>query len=255
MLVDLRSKMIREALILFCKPAGFVLVGIIVAGCSVTEPGTINDPYEQENRKVHRFNKALDKKLIDPVATAYGGVIPPSTDSKLSNFAAHLAIPGEIVNSTLQFNFEDVATNTIRFAVNTLFGLGGFLDAATALGMEEDVDTDFGETLYVYGFPEGEYMELPVYGPSTERATYGLVVDLLIDPLNHVLSRDPRKVILPAYVIDKVGDRNQYAAVINGILYESEDSYSTGRTIYLQNRRYKLNRGVSIDELEDPYAD
>jgi len=254
-LVNQRNKMKRMLLSVVTRTAQLALVGMIIAACSVTTPGIANDPDERANRKVHRFNKALDKNLVEPVAKVYGAVVPPSADSNISNFAANLAIPGEILNSTLQLNFEDVATNTIRFAVNTIFGIGGLFDAATALGMEEDVQTDFGETLYVYGFPEGRYLELPVYGPKTERATYGLVVDFFIDPINHLLPRGSQKITFPAYVVDKVGDRNQYSDVINGILYDSEDSYSTARTIYLQNRRFKLHGGINLDELEDPYAD
>lgn len=254
-LIATDTNMKRKKASLFKKFGAIVLIGVFVAGCSITTPGRVNDPDEHENRKVHQFNKNLDENLVAPIAQAYGAIVPSSADSKVSNFAANLAIPGEILNSTLQLNFEDVATNTIRFAVNTIFGIGGIFDAATALGMEEDVETDFGETLYVYGFPEGQYFELPIYGPKSERATYGLVVDLFLDPINNLLPGSSRKVTIPAYVVDKVGDRNQYADVINSILYDSEDSYSAARTIYLQNRRFKLHGGVNLDELEDPYAD
>ncbi len=246
--------MIRRFPSLIRKTAGVVLVSLIMAACSITQPGTVNDPQEHENRKVHRFNKALDKGIVNPASRTYGAIIPASADSIVGNFTENLAIPGEILNSALQFNFEDVATNTIRFATNTIFGLGGIFDAATALGMEEDVDTDFGETLYVMGFPEGEYIELPVLGPSTERAAYGLVVDFFLNPLGNLVPKEIDRLKTPAYVMDKVGDRHQYADIIDDILYGSEDSYTTARSIYLQRRRFKLNRGVNLDDLEDPYA-
>jgi len=236
------------------KIAGLIVVALVVTGCTITAPGTINDPSERENRKVHRFNKAVDKNLLSPVSKAYGKIIPPSADSKVGNFVDNLAIPGEIINSVLQLNFEDVTINTIRFAVNTIFGLGGIFDFASEIGMEADVDTDFGETLYVLGFPEGEYIELPLLGPSTERDTYGKVVDFFLNPLDRIAPRSIRRVKTPAYVLDKVGDRHQYAEFIDGILYNSEDSYSTARSIYLQRRRFQLNRGINLDELEDPYA-
>jgi phospholipid-binding lipoprotein MlaA len=239
----------------FRSIASLALFGIFVAGCSITEPGTINDPQEAANRRAHNFNKGLDKNLIKPVSKFYGSVVPPSADSKVGNFASHLAIPGEIVNSALQFNFQDVTINTIRFLTNTVFGFGGFYDFATAAGMEEDVDTDFGETLAVWGFPEGEYIEVPVFGPRTERETWGIFVDSFLNPLNLAgVPEGIQRIKTPAYIIDKVGDRNQYADLIDGILYSSEDSYTTARSIYLQRRRFKLNRGVNLDDLEDPYA-
>lgn len=230
---------------------------LVLAGCSTPPTGAlVHDPEEGANRRVHAFNKALDRQIFAPVARGYGSVVPGPVDKAVSNLATHLSIPGEIVNSTIQLNFEDVATNTIRFLTNTVFGLGGIFDFATAAGMEEDVDTDFGETLYVYGFPEGQYLEVPVFGPRTEREAYGLVVDFFLDPVGSLLPREARNLTGPLYVADKVGDRNEFDDVISGILYGSEDSYITSRSIYLQNRRFKLRGGaVDIDNLEDPYAD
>ena len=48
---------------------------------------------------------------------------------------------------------------------------------------------------------------------------------------------------------------NEYDDVINGILYETEDSYATARSLYLQNRRFNLGtKETNLDDLEDPYA-
>lgn len=232
-----------------------LFLGLSVVACSQVPPGSMNDPQEASNRKVHNFNKRFDTAVASPIASGYGKVVSTNTDSALSNFAAHLAIPGEIVNSALQLNFEDVVTNTIRFSFNSVFGIGGLYDFVGAAGMTQDVDTDFGETLHVWGVPEGRYVEIPVYGGTTERDAYGLVVDLALDPLRQIIPQATRKITFPAYVIDKIGDRHQYADVIDGILYDSEDSYITARSINLQNRRFELNGGVDIDALEDPYAE
>lgn len=240
----------------FPRLALLAFLPLLAAGCSVPPPGQdVWDPEEPVNRRVHEFNKQVDKKLYRPVAKGYGAVVPPLVDRGISNLADHLSIPGEIVNSAIQLNFEDVTINTIRFLTNTVFGLGGLYDFATAAGMDENVDTDFGETLYVYGFPEGVYLELPFLGPRTERDTYGLVVDFFLDPVGSLLPSRYRKVTLPLYVADKIGDRNEFDEVISGILYGSEDSYVTARSIYLQNRRFELQGGkVDVDTLEDPYA-
>ncbi len=227
----------------------------LVTACTAAPPSQgIYDPDEAANRKVHNFNKALDRNLVAPVARGYGKTVPLRADRAISNLASHLAIPGEVVNSALQLNFKDVTINTIRFATNTVFGLGGLFDFATAAGMKQDVDTDFGKTLAVYGVPEGRYLEVPIYGPRTERETYGIVVDFFLDPVGNLLPSSARKVTFPLYVVDKVGDRNEYDDAINGILYESEDSYATARSIYLQNRRFSIGGTVDLDNLEDPYA-
>lgn len=234
-----------------------VVALVVLSACSTTpSSNAINDPDEAENRKVHNFNKALDRNLVAPVARGYGKAVPLQADRAISNVAANLAIPGEILNSFLQFRMEDVIINTIRFTTNTILGVGGIFDTATAIGMEEDVETDFGETLAVYGFPEGKYLEVPVYGPRTERETYGLVVDFFLDPVGNFLPSSARKVTFPLYVVDKVGDRNEYDDAINGILYESEDSYVAARSLYLQNRRFKIGSSAdNLEDLEDPYED
>jgi phospholipid-binding lipoprotein MlaA len=234
----------------------FSLLAVAFLGaCTAGPPGQeIFDPDEAANRKVHNFNKALDKNFIAPVARGYGKTVPLRADRAISNLAVHLAIPGEIVNSALQLNFKDVTINTIRFATNTVFGLGGLYDFATAAGMDEDVDTDFGQTLAVYGVPEGRYLEVPVFGPRTERDAYGIVVDYFLDPLGSILPSSARSVTFPLYVVDKVGDRNQYDDVINSIYYEASDSYATARSIYLQRERYKTNGASDLSNLEDPYA-
>ena len=61
-----------------------------------------------------------------------------------------------------------VAASTTRFLVNTLLGLGGLLDLAMDMGLPYD-ETNFDETFYRWGLPEGGYVELPLVGPGTQR--------------------------------------------------------------------------------------
>jgi phospholipid-binding lipoprotein MlaA len=138
--------------------------------------------------------------------------------------------------------------------VNTFIGFGGILDPATELNIPNK-KTDFGETLYTWGVPEGAYIELPLLGPSTERAAVGIFVDTLLDPMNRILPKGSSKYTLSATVLDKIGDRNDLAGLVEGVLYGSEDSYAAQRLIYLQNRRFSLSGRLSEDELEDPYAE
>ena len=49
-----------------------------------------------------------------------------------------------------------------------------------------------------------------------------------------------------------LGDRYQFAATLDGILYDSADSYAQSRTLYLQNRRFSLG---TPEQQEDPFGD
>ena len=104
----------------------------------------------------------------------------------IANFAANLDAPGDVLNSLLQGRPAPAAQNTLRFAVNTIFGIGGLFDTATALGLPAD-PTDFGETLHVWGVGEGNYTEVPFLGPKTERDLVGTVVDIAANPVSLLL--------------------------------------------------------------------
>ncbi|MEM6306418.1 MAG: VacJ family lipoprotein [Pseudomonadota bacterium] len=229
-----------------------------MAGCSVAPPGVgTHDPYEQTNRKIHAFNKGLDRNLVRPVARGYGAVVPDPIETSISSFAANLSLPGKIINNTLQGNLFGAGKNLLRFAINTTAGVGGLFDASTVMGLEE-VDTDFGETLHAWGVPEGAYVELPVLGPSTERATAGLVVDMILDPVSYIIGQPESTYRSVARTGDILTTRNDLAPQIDGIYDNSADSYAQLRSVYLQNRRFQLGENASddlYDVYDDPYLD
>jgi len=240
------------------RPRAGVLIALIaIAAISACTPAprvsTINDPGEAQNRRIHKLNKALDRSVLKPLSGAYDKVTHGPVSTGISNFASNLSLPGMVANDLLQLKLPDAFVNTARFTMNTTFGLGGLFDVASQNGLAEH-STDFGETLHVWGVPEGAYVELPVLGPSTERDTLGTIVDFAMDPLKGVLT-GPRKLLPPAaHVLKTLGDREMYASTIDSVLYKSEDSYAQTRLLYLQSRRHKLYGTISDAQLEDPYA-
>lgn len=225
-----------------------------LAACSVPDgPVDVHDPYETRNRKVHEFNKGLDRSVIRPVARAYGSAVPQPVRGGVSNLADYLDTPKFIVNDIAQGNIEDAFHNTFRFAMNTVFGLG-VLDPATDAGLERRA-TGFGETLHVWGVPEGAYLEAPVFGPSTERDTAGRIVDIVANPLTYVLEDEVAAVPTVASGLSGLNARYEFGDTIDSVLYESADSYAQTRSIYLQNRRFELGQEVEEDFEFDPYED
>ncbi len=232
--------------------AAVTLVGALSA-CSQSPTGAaIHDPYEATNRKVHDFNVALDSALLRP-AGQVANAVPSEITGRVTNFASNLSLPGKIVNGVLQANVEGVATNTLRLVLNTTIGFGGLFDPAGAIGLYEQ-DTDFGETLAVWGVGEGAYVELPGFGPSTERDAVGTMVDLFFNPLSGVLTPQELRYSNGAKVADRIIMRGNYGSTVDSVLYESADSYAQTRLLYLQNRRYQLGTTLETDYM-DPYAD
>ncbi|MFW2541132.1 VacJ family lipoprotein [Primorskyibacter sp. 2E107] len=234
------------------------LLLMMVAACSVPGPGGapegIHDPHEATNRKIHAFNQRLDKNSVNGAGAAYVRSVPEGVRRNISNFADTFATPGYVVNQVLQGRPGRATTNTVRFVINATLGFGGLADVAADLGLEED-DTDFGETLYVWGAPEGAYQELPILGPSTERDSAGRVVDLFTNPLSYTIPAPEKYSGTVATYLDKLGQRATYSDTYDSLMYESADSYAQLRLIYLQNRRYELGGDAGEDaSFVDPDA-
>lgn len=237
--------------------AALALVLVLSACAAGPNTGPYNDPYEVQNRRIHDFNRGVDRALLRPSSNAYG-VIPRPVRTGVSNFASNLDQPRVIVNGILQGQIEDAGHNFFRFLFNSILGIGGIFDPATGMGLEKR-DTDFGETLHVWGAGEGAYIEIPVYGPSTQRDAVGLVVDTVMNPVRHSgLTNVQQRVVTAADGLSLLGDRHTFSDTIDSILYESADSYAQARTIYLQNRRFELGQqgtGGADDPYFDPYED
>ncbi|WP_127902073.1 MlaA family lipoprotein [Solirhodobacter olei] len=234
-----------------------VLLATGLAGCApAVAPGKINDPYEAQNRENHAFNIKFDSHVLKPASQAYGHALPGPVRQGVSNLAGNLALPSYVANDLLQAKFAAAGQNTLRFAFNTIFGLGGLLNPAGALGLPA-ASNDFGETLYVWGAPEGAYLEVPFLGPSTQRDLAGTVVDTLADPVNSILPQNLRGYPTAVDLASKLGTRYRYNDMINSILYGSADSYAQERLIYLEKRHHDIGMPsptTNFDPYEDPYA-
>jgi phospholipid-binding lipoprotein MlaA len=231
------------------------LLALALAGCTQAPPGTeVWDPHEEENRRIHAGNQQLDRAFL---GSGGSRALPAPVRRGVSNFAANAGGPADTLNSLLQGRIEAAGANAFRFIINTTVGLGGLFDIAGGIGLQGR-RTDFGETLHVWGAPEGAYLELPLLGPSTERDAAGFAIDFLIDPLNFLspTSRAVRAVTARTLArgIARIGERADYSEFVDALIIESTDSYARARQLYLDYRRFVLEGGARIDEF-DPYED
>ncbi len=253
----------------------FGLLGLAFAALTACAqaplPAGSNDPFESVNRAWFENNLALDSLVsrapdtVDAAETTAetqtGDDIAPVTEARrpsqlrriVSNFGANLGIPASIVNDLLQIRPDHAAENTLRLVVNSTLGLGGLFDPAGAMGIHGR-SSDFGETLHRWGVGEGAYVVLPVLGPSTERDTLGIVVDIAINPLRFVLPTTEFRASTAARLAGRFADRAEYADLLDANVINTTDPYAQARLLYLQTRRYHL--GIENEqEVIDPYAD
>ena len=210
---------------------------------AVAEFAEVNDPLEPLNRVIFGFNLALDKALVRPVAIAYRDVIPKPGRNGVRNFLDNLETPVVLANDVLQGSADRAGTTAGRFAINSTIGIAGVLDLAAGFGLARH-DEDFGQTLGVWGFPEGPYLVLPLLGPSPPRDSVGLVVDYFVDPLTYVFdNNDVEWLSFVRYGVRSLDSRSRVVETLDEIERTSIDFYATVRSLYRQQRADQIRNG------------
>ncbi len=227
------------------------VTAVLVAGCASsnqTLSGAEYDPWEGLNRDIYAVNQVFDDYLLRPVAKGYDFILPQFAQTGIGNFFDNLRAPRSALNNFLQGKpkrgFEDIA----RFVFNTTLGVGGLFDVASQGGLEENYE-DIGQTLAVWGVPQGPYVVLPFFGPSTLRDTPVRPVGLFLDPValyDNTSVRDKLVVLRIIALRDRLLDADEF-------LKDSEDKYIRVRESYLQNRQFEIYDGNP--PMEDLYDD
>ncbi|MDY2573007.1 MAG: VacJ family lipoprotein [Fusobacterium necrophorum] len=158
------------------------------------------DPWESFNRKVYHFNYGFDKYFFVPVVEGYQKITPDFIQHRISNFFDNTKNASSLGNALAQTKGRKALRSLGRLSINTILGLGGLFDVATALGMPKPYE-DFGLTLAHYGVPRGPYLMLPLLGPSYLRDAFGIAVDRKLAS-NTAISL-PTRYSLPLFAVDK----------------------------------------------------
>lgn len=128
-----------------------------------------SDWLEPVNRTVFAANDILYAIFLEPIARLYQIVVPQVARTGVSNAIQNLNTPVILANDLMQGEFGRVWNTTERFAVNSTVGLGGTIDVAEKwLGIPPHKE-DFGQTMAVWGVPEGGYLVVPLLGPRRAR--------------------------------------------------------------------------------------
>lgn len=223
------------------------LYGGPAPGSAAEDAGRIAyDPWEGYNRRMHRFNLAVDRYVARPVATAYVDVTPEPVRLGVTNFFDNLRSPLTLVNQVLQGHPVKALQTLGRFVMNSTLGIGGLFDPATAAGIPRG-NGDFGQTLGVWGWRNSRYFELPFFGPRTLRDTFGLAGDLPLSPLRQI---DDDKVRIGLQGLQLVNTRARLLS-LDEMRDQAPDEYALTRDAWLQRRNYQIQQGLHRAQKDD----
>ncbi len=219
---------------------------------NAAQPDSVKDPLQPLNRQIFAVNDALDRAIVRPIAVEYKEKIPSTVRDSYSGFRKNLGEPWNAVNQLIQGRPGRAAKTLGRFTINTVTTLG-FADPASRLGLETE-DENFGTTLGYWGVPSGPYLVLPVFGPSTFRDGFGLVVDGYARPQRYILE-DEEGLYWSEQVLRGIDVRSQLIDIEGAI---QGDKYSSIRDIYLQRKNFIIAEkkgveaeGMFIDDVGD----
>ena len=236
------------------KAIALTATALSLAACATTPQdegaSAVYDPFEDWNRGVYAFNDGVDRAVLEPVADGYRAVTNQPIRSGVTNFLTNLGQPVVFANTLLQGKPLASFDTATRFAVNSTIGVAGIFDVASALDVPKHQE-DFGQTLGVWGVPNGPYIVLPFLGASNLRDTAGFGVDNVIDPLNYAQFEGDTEFLLTRQVVGVVSLRERLDEAVE-ILREQPEPYVALRRNYTQQRAAAIRDGR---EQEDPFKD
>jgi phospholipid-binding lipoprotein MlaA len=199
------------------------------------------DPWMGFNHGVFKFNDTLDAYTLKPLAQGYQAITPQFVQTGVHNFFQNLGDVTNLANDVMQAKPRAAGIDTARLIFNTTFGVLGFIDVGTKMGLQRN-DEDFGQTLGHWGVSSGPYVVLPFFGPSTVRDAFAKYPDTYTSPYRYVNDVPVRNTAFGINLVDTRANLLQAEKLING------DRYIFVRNAYLQNREFKVKDGHVEDD-------
>ena len=197
---------------------------------------------ETYNRAMFDFNMKVDEYVLKPMAKGYRAITNEFIRERVSNVFKNLREPATMINHSLQGSFAESGKSAGRFVVNSTLGLLGMFDVASGWNIPTN-KTGFDETLAAWCVPDGPFVVLPLFGPSTPRAATGRAVDAVADPLywsNQYINfgEDWKRYsfIYGLMALGFVSAREENLEFLDNLTANSVDAYSMVKSAYVQNR-------------------
>jgi phospholipid-binding lipoprotein MlaA len=219
---------------------------LLLSACAST-PGRPYDPFEASNRVMYAINEPLDKYFAKPIAQFYVDYVPSVIRTGFSNYFNNIDDFFSAINGLLQGKLDKAGDDMGRVMLNSSFGLLGLIDIASDAGIPRGME-DFGQTFGYWGIPQGPYLFIPLWGPTTVRDGTGSILRYWYTPTQLIPDVAVRNVI---YGIGAIDARAQALGATSLIEQASIDPYTFVRRSYLQRREYMVYDGKPPPEKEE----
>jgi phospholipid-binding lipoprotein MlaA len=196
----------------------------------------IADPLESWNRAMFTVNDKLYFWVLKPAAKGYSAIVPEWGRVRVRNVFYNITAPVRFVNNLLQLKVQKAGTEAVRFAVNTVAGLGGMFDVARNIDLKS-YEEDLGQTLGVYGIGNGFYLVWPFLGSSSLRDSIGKVGDTFLDPIWYIPDRELQ---LGVRFLDYTNKTSLRLGDYEDMKESAIDPYISFRSAYIQYRNKKV---------------
>ena len=211
------------------------------------KPQEVFDPLSGYNRLMTTFNDKVFLNIVVPVSKGYAYVVPETARTGIDNFFNNIMFPVRFTNNLLQLKFKNSLEELERFLINTLWGLGGFMDLATSELNIKAHKEDFGQTLGFYGVGDGFHVVLPLLGPSNLRDIVGIGADSYVSVLSTTGSSDLNYKIPDTFLqqmgittFSIVNSTSLKLGQYESIKKDALDLYPFLRDIYTQARKKQI---------------
>jgi len=217
----------------------------LLAGCATTQSRV--DPFEPWNRAMYQVHEAVDGAVIKPIAEGYVRSAPEPVRTSVSNFFGNIDDLFSGINHVLQGKKERAGDDFGRVLLNSTFGIAGLFDPASEMGITKD-KTDFGITFGKWGAPQGPYIFVPLFGPTTVRDGTGWLVRIYASPIGYI---DDVRLRNSLFGLNYLDTRAQLLGAEGVLEAAALDKYRYLRNAYLRARRYQVYDGKPPPEDEE----
>ena len=227
--------------------AAVVLAVALLAGCAAAP--SRDDPFEPMNRTLYQFHDTVDTAVVKPVAQAYIDVVPRAHPHAASRTSSTISTTSSR-RSTACCRASSTSSATTSAGWCSIPHSASAASSTSRRWSASSAATRISARRSERGaFPQGPYLFVPFFGPTTVRDGTGVVVRIAVGPVGYIPDVALRNSLYGLGAIDLRAQALSAGAIVDTAAL---DRYLFIRNAYLQRRRYLVYDGKPPPEPEEP---